>query len=179
MLIRPAAGVCYVAAAGLPAIAGMYGDLASGAPLVGTLGYSLLACGFAALLVLIIAPGSLPVGRLFEARVLRFFGRYSYALYVFHHPLLFLKPDAVSFDRLPTLFGSKLPGWLLFCALGTATSLALALLSWRLLEKPLLGLRDYFPYGAAAGRETAPSRPPPMDAEIAVIGPPPEPSRPG
>jgi peptidoglycan/LPS O-acetylase OafA/YrhL len=64
------------------------------------------------------------ISRIFRSAVLTRFGRYSYALYVFHAPLLlhFSKPVAL---------------------LGTYV---LALLSWNCVERHFLKLRHRFPY---------------------------------
>jgi peptidoglycan/LPS O-acetylase OafA/YrhL len=122
-------------------------------PAVSVAGQALLALFFAAVLALALAarPESRS-GRWLAAPVLVFFGRYSYGLYVIHHPLLFLKPEGLSFGLFPTVLGSRLPGWLLFVAAGIAVSVALSLLSWHLLEKPFLDLKDRMPPRTAAAR---------------------------
>ncbi|HEX5760501.1 MAG TPA: acyltransferase [Thermoanaerobaculia bacterium] len=114
---------------------------------VSTVGYTLLACLFAALVLLALtSPPQAALGRLFASSGLVFFGRYSYGLYVFHHPLLFLKPQALSYGALPTVLGSRLPGLLLFLLAATAVSAAAAFLSWHLYEKQFLKLKERFPY---------------------------------
>jgi peptidoglycan/LPS O-acetylase OafA/YrhL len=122
-------------------------------PAVSVAGETLLALFFAAILALALtARPESRSGRWLAAPVLVFFGRYSYGLYVLHHPLLFLKPAGVSIDMIPALLGSRLPGWLLFVATGVAVSVALALLSWHLWEKPFLDLKDRIPAPTAAAR---------------------------
>jgi peptidoglycan/LPS O-acetylase OafA/YrhL len=119
-------------------------------PAVSVAGQALLAVFFTGVLALALAarPESRS-GRWLAAPGLVFFGRYSYGLYVLHHPLLFLKPAALSFDLFPTVLGSRLPGWLLFVAGGISVSVALSLLSWHLWEKPFLDLKDRIPGPAA------------------------------
>jgi peptidoglycan/LPS O-acetylase OafA/YrhL len=114
---------------------------------VGTVGYSLLAFLFGA--VLVIALTSVPTsatGRLFTSSGLMLLGRYSYAIYVFHHPVLFLKPAALSVQAFPRLWGSQLPGQIMFMLVATALSIGAGALSWHLFEKQFLKLRALFPY---------------------------------
>jgi len=101
---------------------------------------------FGAVLALVLnaAPAS-RTSRLLTSRVLTFFGRYSYGLYVIHSPLLFhvIRP-LFSGASVPPLYGSVLPGVLLFTCLGTAVSVLLALVSWHVWERPFLELKRYF-----------------------------------
>jgi peptidoglycan/LPS O-acetylase OafA/YrhL len=46
------------------------------------------------------------------------------------------------------LTGSKLPALIAFSGVATAVTVAVALISWHVLEKQLLKLKNYFPYGA-------------------------------
>ncbi len=114
---------------------------------VQTIGFSLLAILFGGILVIAVAspPGTV-AGRLFAHRFLRFFGRYSYALYVFHHPIMFYMSSFFSVARLPRLAGSQLPGQLAFTTVAASVSLAAALLSWHLYETQFLKLKALFPY---------------------------------
>jgi peptidoglycan/LPS O-acetylase OafA/YrhL len=77
--------------------------------------------------------------------VLRTFGKYSYALYLFHMHMnpLFAK---LGFDPIAgvTLGGSVLPWQILYVALASAASLLLAYLSWHLYEKHFLRLKAFF-----------------------------------
>lgn len=110
------------------------------------LGYlaTALVCG--ALLVLVVAakPGSI-LARGLTGRALVAFGTYSYALYLFHYPIMALIRDlAFRPERFPTLLGSPLPGQLMFYAIATAPALVAAWLSWNLFEKHFLKLKRYF-----------------------------------
>ncbi|MFL6195572.1 MAG: acyltransferase family protein [Thermoanaerobaculia bacterium] len=137
---RWARPVLIVSAAGLGLLFAWKRGLPSEDPVVSVAGQALLAALFAALLALTLAaPPEARGVRWLAAPVLVFFGRYSYGLYVLHHPLLFLKPAGLSY--------AALPGWLLFVVGATGVSVAAALLSWRFLEKPFLDLKDRFPYG--------------------------------
>ncbi len=114
-------------------------------PLMQTLGYPLVALGFSALLVgLLAAPAEARVRRAFEAAPLRALGRYSYAIYLLHVPIIFLAG--------PYLFDPLAHGWPPLAAqLGIwvqvlAACVLAGAVSWRLLEGPALGLRRYFPF---------------------------------
>ncbi len=137
--VRWAKPALALGAAGLAALFVWKRGLPAEDPAVAVAGYLLLAVLFAGILAVAVAapPGSRGA-RWLAAPALVFFGRYSYGLYVLHHPLLFLKPSWLAYEG--TL------GWLLFVAGGIGVSVLLALLSWRFLEKPFLDLKDRFPY---------------------------------
>ena len=113
--------------------------------LVRIAGQSLIALLSAALVYYCIAPAAgtaTAVQRIMSVSFLRFFGKYSYAIYVFHWPLQWiLQPhlaDTLNTGDPITLF-FKLAAYLA-CVLGLST--LLALVSWRVLEKPCLALKD-------------------------------------
>ncbi len=81
--------------------------------------------------------------RLLAHATLRFFGKYSYALYVLHYPLLPYYVAAFPMTRLSARCG-YLPAVLIFLLGGIAGSVMLALLSWHLLEKHFLKLKRFF-----------------------------------
>jgi peptidoglycan/LPS O-acetylase OafA/YrhL len=116
--------------------------------LVTTVGYTVLACLFGALLILaVISAPEATMGRIFGHPSLTFFGRYSYALYIFHLPVaFFVKRHLFSVRALPTLLRSQLPGQLGFFLVATSVSVGLALLSWHWYEKHFLKLKERFPY---------------------------------
>ncbi|HEU4993240.1 MAG TPA: acyltransferase [Gemmatimonadaceae bacterium] len=109
-----------------------------------TVAHSLLALFFGALLVFALTSGLGGATSTLSSPVLRFFGRYSYALYVFHFPILWFKPPIVVL--IPTLFGSQMPGYIVWLAVSASVSVGLALASWHVLEKPFLSLKRFFPY---------------------------------
>ena len=114
-----------------------------------TIAHTLSALLFGAILVVCLtaAPnGSLAT--VTTSPVLRFFGRYSYALYVFHYPFLWFRP-IFSLAFVPTVFRSQLPAYLLWLAIAIGCSVAIALVSWHLLEKPFLKMKRLFPYHTA------------------------------
>ncbi len=113
-----------------------------------TVGLTLLALLFGA--VIIIALESSPksvLGKSLMLPVLVSLGQYSYALYIFHLPIIFLLREHVfSVDAFPRLLGSQLPGQFLFIVVGTAVALGLAVFSWHYYEQPFLKLKRLFPY---------------------------------
>lgn len=116
------------------------------ADLVTIVGHTALAVGFGALLVLTIDPD--PGRRTATALghcALRFFGRYSYTLYVVH-PLVAFWVARTLFDAkgLPAIGGSQLPGQLVFMAVAGGASVVCSLLIWHLYEKHFLHLRGRF-----------------------------------
>lgn len=114
---------------------------------VATIGHSLLACFFGSILVIaLVSPPESSLGRLFTSPTLLFLGRYSYALYVFHYPILFFRPSFLSFTQVPRLFGSQLPAYVLWITLACLVLIALAWVSWQLWEKQFLKLKGLFPY---------------------------------
>lgn len=77
--------------------------------------------------------------KLLRSRVLRSFGKYSYAIYLFHFIIIQL------FGRLQGRF-ARIPWALLALFGGVGISYGLAWLSWRWLEYPCLRLKRYFPH---------------------------------
>ena len=109
-------------------------------------GYSSLALFFGALLVLAMrSKDRSPIARLFNSRALRFLGKYSYALYLFHYPIkAWVRSRVWQGGPFPSLFGSRLPAQLLFYVEASAPAIALAVLSWHLYEKRFLSLKKFF-----------------------------------
>jgi len=103
----------------------------------------------AAVILTVIRGHAAPLNALLSASPLRLLGRLSYALYLFHYPLMAIARDKIfSPQRMPSVLGSALPGQILFDLLGIAISMAAAWLSWNLFEKRILRLKRYFPKGA-------------------------------
>jgi peptidoglycan/LPS O-acetylase OafA/YrhL len=113
---------------------------------VGTIGYSLIALFFGAMLTLIVTGrrNDLLNGA-FTSRPLRRLGRYSYGLYVFHHPVV-IGCGALFFvaTDFPTVLGSQLPGLAVFVLVTGAVSLLLAVLSWHYFESYFLNLKERY-----------------------------------
>lgn len=141
----PMAGICGLA---ILAIFIRKQSLEPGNASVYTAGFSLLALFFGAILIISLtcSPGAL-LGKFLGSPSMRFFGKYSYALYVFHHFIaIYLPLYGFSIQTFPTVMGSQLPGLFLFSLVATVISLGLALLSWVLLESRFLALKRFFNY---------------------------------
>lgn len=144
-------------------------------PVLYTVGFSVVATGFAALIALLLArpPGAL-LRRVFTNSILLMLGKYSYALYVFHQPILILMQDyGLGVTMLPSLGGSLLPGLIMFSAIGFVISLLCAVISWHLIETPFLRLKRHFSSRQPISRDAEPHEPLPMDASPypdAIVG---------
>lgn len=117
-------------------------------------GYTLLAVMFGSLVTL--ATFSSPTAwivRGLQWAPLRSFGKYSYAMYLFHLPLRALVRDTFfGPERFPTVHGSPLPGLLMYYIVCTALAFAAAWLSWQLYERHFLSLKRFFVTGPAPVR---------------------------
>jgi peptidoglycan/LPS O-acetylase OafA/YrhL len=110
-----------------------------------TLGYTALAIAFAALVAAAVGDhtaGGGRIGRVLANPVLRVFGKYSYAMYVFHVPLN-------DFVGIPILerFGPvppRLAAGLAYIACSIAATFALAYVSYVGFEQHFLRLKRYF-----------------------------------
>jgi peptidoglycan/LPS O-acetylase OafA/YrhL len=129
--------------------------LANESPEIVTLGFSLIAVIAGALVAFgaTRSPGTLG-HRVLAHPVLRALGRYSYALYVFHFPIIgLLHAKGLAPDARPALLGSHIPAQVVFTVICFAVSFAIAFGSWHLFEYPLLQLKSYFPYDREPQRE--------------------------
>ena len=111
-------------------------------PLMDMWGYTLLALGAGALIVLVTkGPAQGIVRVVFRNPILRFHGRYSYAMYLLHIPMIFL------LTREFRALGLKGDGvWFAFVGLSFGLTIVSALLTWHLLEKHAFALKRYFEY---------------------------------
>ncbi len=117
-------------------------------PLVQTIGYTLIAIAFGALVLRVVTTGGGDsTNAWLRSGVLRTFGKYSYAMYLFHLPIRAAVRDLFyGSDQFLTLFGSRLPGQLIFMIISVGITLILAWLSWHAYERYFLRLKYYFPY---------------------------------
>lgn len=138
--------VFVVAAVG---VAALYPDLLMQAShkRMQTIGFPLLAFASAALITLAVRSTreNVWLKRTFRSRVMRFFGKYSYGMYVLHLPITVLL-EGVGFTivALPRVGGSDVPAAILFSFVALATTVVLSLLSWHLYEKQFLKLKERF-----------------------------------
>jgi peptidoglycan/LPS O-acetylase OafA/YrhL len=120
-----------------------------------TIGFTLVGLACATLIAMALRPRS-ATQRLFASPLLRFFGRYSYGLYVFHysiegavsHPLRRFLTDHLHSRALAVLGDGLVVGTL---------SVAAALLSYHLFEIRFLRLKRFFGYSNQRPRETSAS----------------------
>ena len=117
-------------------------------PFMAAFGYTVIAGLFGALLVCSLRPAdrSMWSGTL-RSRFLVAAGRYSYALYLIHVPVAALVSRAVA--KSLNLLGAPLPDGLtvtIVALVSFATCWLLSMLSWRIVESPILALKAYFPY---------------------------------
>jgi peptidoglycan/LPS O-acetylase OafA/YrhL len=109
-----------------------------------TVGMTVIAVGAAGLIAASLVPAS-AANLFFSQGFLRFFGRYSYGLYVYHYSI-----DASLTEPLHLWFiahGLPKPLAIVVSALVTGSlSVVLAVLSYHLYEKRFLGLKRFFPY---------------------------------
>jgi len=110
-------------------------------PWLCTIGYTAIA-GCSASLIYLAQQGSNWASNLFDRPFLQFFGRYSYGLYIFHGLyFVYLRHLATT---LAYKFGSGILAQILVFAVGFLISIALALVSYRFLEAPVLRLKQRF-----------------------------------
>lgn len=84
------------------------------------------------------------IGKLWNAPFLRFFGKYSYGIYVFQNLMIPLGSLAFTVNDLVSLTGSVFLGKMLYLGIMTGLTVAVALASWHLFEKHFLRLKDAF-----------------------------------
>ena len=116
--------------------------------LMPTIGYTVVAIGFAGTIILSLAslPGTL-LGNLLFHPALRFVGRHSYALYVFH-PIIITQMMRI----MPSTHDNSRQYGMLFIRWGVVfliASIALAWLTWHAWEKHFLRMKHHFEYKTA------------------------------
>jgi len=91
-----------------------------------------------------------PMGRLFRAPSLRFLGKYSYGLYVFHHFFSYWLTQHDADCALFAWVGNHTLAILVRAVVGSAASTAIALASYHLFEKRALALKRLWPSSPAS-----------------------------
>ncbi len=150
---RGSAWAVAIASGGALASIGVFrGGLVPEDPIVFTLGFSLLACLFGALLTLAVTatPGSW-LERIFTSRPLALLGRYSYGLYVFHHIVIGdIRRSSFRVANYGDVLGSQLPMQFLYILVSGAIIVAISVASWHLFEAPILRLKSRFRHSPAS-----------------------------
>lgn len=114
--------------------------------------FSLSAIFFGFVVRLALGASSNEVGWVFwNSRVLRFFGKYSYGLYVYHHLLVTTFRRTLPVETLAEWFGSAMAGRIAAMVVYGAVSVAVAFASWHVFEKPFLTFKRFFEREAGAG----------------------------
>lgn len=104
---------------------------------------TLFAVLFTSLLAIILCGGSQAwYIKVCETRFLRFFGKYSYAMYIFQNPLIPLVALVFTSNQLESLTSSFVAGRVLYGFLMTMITTLVALASWNLFEKHFLSLKE-------------------------------------
>lgn len=136
-----------IALGGVAALCWLGGDTGWANPHMQGAGYSLLALTAAGMVVGAVAlPPQHWWPRLVSTGWLRAFGKYSYCLYLIHLSVMRPVRELVLAPQEFAAFGSPWIGQLTFYAAAIAPAFALAWLSWRLIERPILTLKERFPY---------------------------------
>ena len=113
-----------------------------------TIGFPMLAVFAAGVIVFALRANNRWYKRFLESRTLRFFGKYSYGMYVLHLPIVvFFETIGFGVSTLPRVAGSDFVAALIFSAVAMATTSLAAYVSWHLFEKQFLRLKKYFPSG--------------------------------
>jgi peptidoglycan/LPS O-acetylase OafA/YrhL len=107
--------------------------------------WTIVAVFFVGLLLLAVASRpDTAWGRVWRSRVLAFFGKYSYAMYVFQLPLIELAAPWFTAASVCAAVGSVLGGRLAYIAIMSAITTLCAVASWHLYEKHFLRLKSRF-----------------------------------
>ncbi|MEM6553197.1 MAG: acyltransferase [Planctomycetota bacterium] len=89
---------------------------------------------------------------LVDRRWLRVLGKYSYAIYLLHQLVKSVLWNlGLSSSVVPEVWGSPLPGQVVWTGLVLGATLGLAWVSWHVLEAPCLRLKRRYPYAEAGG----------------------------
>jgi peptidoglycan/LPS O-acetylase OafA/YrhL len=126
-----------------------------GLPVLHQVRNSLYGVFFGALTLTSLKPPANLVARAFQGPLLRFFGKYSYGLYVYHGIFTWYLLEARADARLDALLGNHALAIVARAVLGVSVSVGVAVLSYQLLEKRFLALKKYFE--APAGQAAAPA----------------------
>jgi len=138
----------FVLVAGLATIVAIFATTEGAneySPLMQTLGFSALCISAGALLCLTFALK--PLATTLSSSVLRWFGRYSYGMYVWHYPVYYVLYEL---DHVRRLLGVE-ADWTGIALFGFAmgVSMSAGVLSYHIVEKRFLDLKRHFERSAA------------------------------
>jgi peptidoglycan/LPS O-acetylase OafA/YrhL len=105
--------------------------------------YTLTALAHGGLMLEVLLGRSPRLSRVLEHPWMQLVGKLSYCLYLVHLPVLRVV-NFVLRPRVLALLGANLATTVLLIVFDFAVTLALAMISWRFLEKPILALKDRF-----------------------------------
>lgn len=111
--------------------------------ITGTVGFSALGALFT--IAIFFAVKTTPASRysaLLTSNSLRFFGKYSYALYVFHQPVALVLTGVGLPVALMRLGVTSLGAQIIYVIAATVLSVFLSIVSWTVFEKQFLKLKD-------------------------------------
>lgn len=113
-------------------------------PAMQSIGYTGFAVLFATLIWCAVSGSAPRLCAQLRQPFLRAFGKYSYAIYIFHYPIAFFTSRTV--DRIANRFSEPTRISLWFCStlVGILASFAVALVSWNVIERRFLALKGRF-----------------------------------
>lgn len=131
-------------------------------PFAGELHFTLVALWSTAVVWIAIAAGNESrVSRILTSSVLIKAGTYSYSMYVFH---VMVRDVLNRLGLWPWMVGpNELVGQAILYVFASILTYAVAVLTWRVIEEPLLRLKRYFPYD--------PSKPEPLPSTMSDFAP--------
>jgi peptidoglycan/LPS O-acetylase OafA/YrhL len=144
-LLKVARLITVFSGVGLLGILACRGGSNADNPIMHSVGYSFLALLFAGILLLSLDLSQDNVLSWFlSCPILVLFGFYSYAIYVFHYPLVHVFNRWFSVNLLSRDLHSRLLGLGVHVLCSVLVSLFIAILSWNLYERHFLKLKKYF-----------------------------------
>lgn len=144
--------------------------LDSGTAMFGSIAITVLT---SSAVVLSLSSTASSFAQMLRSGFLRFFGRYSYAIYIVHTAVLAGMDYYRPFASLPLIGGSALPAQIVWALAYVGLSTGIAMLSWHLVEKHFLRLKRVFPYGRKPQQDHA-AHPVADGSELVLAFPPAE-----
>jgi peptidoglycan/LPS O-acetylase OafA/YrhL len=144
-LLRGALLIALFSGAGLLLLLSRRGESDPDSPLMQSIGYSLFAFFFAGITLLSLRSSKDSIlAWLLSCPLLALFGFYSYAIYVFHYPLVQTFDQWFPVETFSSHLHSRTLGIAAHVLCSVLVSLFIAVLSWNLYEKHFLKLKKYF-----------------------------------